>query len=50
MTKMERSIKISNETYAKLLKIKAQLTIRNGATKTFDDVLNELIKAYERSQ
>jgi predicted CopG family antitoxin len=50
MSKMERGIKISNETYVKLLKLKAELTIRNGETKTFDDVINELLKLYESTQ
>jgi len=42
-----RGIRVSKETYMKLLKLKAELTIRNGEAKTFDDVINELIKAYE---
>jgi predicted CopG family antitoxin len=47
---MERGIKVANETYVKLLKLKAELTIRNGETKTFDDVINELLKAYESTK
>lgn len=41
-----KSIKISDKTYVELLKLKARLTSYNGKARTFDEAVQELLKAY----
>ena len=44
-----KSIKISDENYVRLLKLKASLTAMNGHARTFDDIINEVLSHYEKA-
>jgi len=41
-----KSIKISDESYVSLVKLKANLTSKNGKIRTFDEAIQELLKVY----
>lgn len=41
------NIKVSQDTYVRLNKIKATMILKNGKTRSFDDVLVTILKVYE---
>ncbi|MEM5868152.1 MAG: hypothetical protein QXG39_09585 [Candidatus Aenigmatarchaeota archaeon] len=43
-----KGIRITEEAYIRLLKLKAKLTAQNGKARTFSDIVNELLEFYER--
>ena len=43
-----KMLKIKDETHKQLTKILGELTARNGSVKTYDDVLQELIRIYRK--
>ncbi|MEM3757106.1 MAG: hypothetical protein QXR61_03990 [Candidatus Bathyarchaeia archaeon] len=45
-----RGVRISDETYIRLLKLKAMLTAKNGKARTFDDIIRELLDFYEKQE
>ncbi|MEM3706006.1 MAG: hypothetical protein QXX59_08885 [Candidatus Bathyarchaeia archaeon] len=45
-----KSIKIEDDVYVELLKLKASLTAKNGKTRTFTQAINELIEFYKKHQ
>jgi len=45
-----KSIKINNETYVRLLKLKASLTAINGEARTFDEAIIELLNLWEKTK
>jgi len=42
-----KSIKISDESYVSLVKLKANLTSKNGKIRTFDEAIQELLNFYK---
>ena len=45
-----KTLKISDETHAKLTQIVGQLTAAAGKIKTYEDAINELLSKYENKQ
>lgn len=45
-----KSIKIEDDVYVELLKLKASLTAKNGKTRTFTQAIKELIEFYKKHQ
>ena len=43
-----KTVKISEEVHARLTKIKGQLTAQYSASKSYDDVIQELLDKYEK--
>jgi len=48
VSKAGRSIKISEDIYVRLLKLKGALTARDGKNRSISDVIGELLDFYER--
>ncbi|MEM2170014.1 MAG: hypothetical protein QW186_09490 [Candidatus Bathyarchaeia archaeon] len=48
MSKVGKSIKISEDAYIRLLKLKGALTVRNGKNRSISDVIGELLDFYEQ--
>jgi len=42
-----KSLKISDESYVSLVKLKANLTAKNGKIRTFDEAIQELLNFYK---
>jgi hypothetical protein len=45
-----KTLKISDQTHAKLTKIVGQLTSKTGKINTYEDVINELLDKYENRE
>ncbi|MCS7124701.1 MAG: hypothetical protein NZ932_04720 [Candidatus Bathyarchaeota archaeon] len=43
-----KSIKIEDDVYIELLKLKASLTAKNGKARTFSQVVKELLESYKK--
>ncbi|MEM0008043.1 MAG: hypothetical protein QXR89_07265 [Candidatus Bathyarchaeia archaeon] len=45
-----KSIKVEDDIYVELLKLKASLTAKDGKTRTFTQAIKELIEHYKKHQ
>ena len=45
-----KTIRIEDQTHIELSKVKGELTIRNGKTKSYDNVITELILLWRKKE